>query len=67
MKQALRNQVPITAQRDLSLRVPSLPLQKEFSKRVTEIRGLEAEQTASRRRLEDLFQSLLHRAFEGEL
>ncbi|HVB35488.1 MAG TPA: restriction endonuclease subunit S [Patescibacteria group bacterium] len=46
---------------------PPLPLQKEFAERVTEIRGLEAEQAASRRRLEDLFQSLLHRAFQGEL
>ena len=67
MKQALRNQVPITAQRELYLRIPPLPLQKEFAKRVTEIRELEAAQAASRRRLEDLFQSMLHRAFQGEL
>jgi type I restriction enzyme S subunit len=47
--------------------VPPLPLQKEFAKRVTEIRELEAEQASSGCRLEDLFQSLLHRAFRGEL
>ena len=47
--------------------VPPLALQKEFAKRVTEIRELEAEQVASRRRLDELFQSMLHRAFNGEL
>ena len=46
---------------------PPLQLQREFAARVSEIRALQAEQTASRRRLEDLFQSLLHRAFRGEL
>jgi type I restriction enzyme S subunit len=46
---------------------PPLPLQKEFGMRVKEIRALEAEQAASRRRLNDLFQSMLHRAFSGEL
>lgn len=51
----------------LTIRVPPLPLQKEFAQRVTEIREMEAAQAASRRRLEDLFQSLLHRAFNGEL
>ena len=67
MKQALRNQVPITAQRELFLRIPALVLQKEFAVRVSEIRALQAEQAASRRRLDDLFQSMLHRAFKGEL
>ena len=45
--------------------VPPLPLQQEFAQRVTEIRALEAGQAASR--LENLFQSMLHRAFNGEL
>lgn len=35
--------------------------------RVTEIRAMQADQSASRKRLDDLFQSMLHRAFEGEL
>ncbi len=52
---------------ELVVPVPPLPLQKEFSKRVTEIRAMEAEQATSRRRLEDLFQSMLDRAFRGEL
>lgn len=67
MKQALRNQVPITAQRELSLRIPKLPLQKEFAGLVTEIRDMEAKQLTSRRRLDELFKSMLHRAFNGEL
>jgi hypothetical protein len=37
------------------------------AQRVTEIRKLEAVQAASRQRLEALFQSMLHRAFQGEL
>ena len=47
--------------------LPPLPLQKKFAARVSEIRAMQAEQAASRRRLEHLFQSLLHRAFQGEL
>ena len=47
--------------------VPPLPLQKEFARRMKEIRALEAAQAASRRRTEDLFQSLLHQAFNGNL
>ena len=47
--------------------LPSLSLQKKFAQRVTEFREMEASQTASRERLEALFQSMLHRAFSGEL
>lgn len=47
--------------------VPPFPLQKDFAARVAEIRAMESQQAASRRRLDDLFQSLLHRAFSGEL
>jgi type I restriction enzyme S subunit len=50
----------------LEVPLPPLPLQKEFAVRVSEIRAMQAEQATSRRRLDDLFQSLLHRAFEGE-
>ena len=51
----------------LPILVPPLLLQKEFAQRVSEIRELEAKQAASRQRLDDLFQSMLHRAFSGEL
>lgn len=53
--------------RTLSLPLPPLPLQQEFAKRVAVIREMEAVQVASRRRLDDLFQSLLYHAFAGEL
>ncbi|MEI7733454.1 MAG: restriction endonuclease subunit S [Verrucomicrobiota bacterium] len=53
--------------RKVPIEVPPLSLQKEFAKRVTEIREMEAAQSASRRRMEDLFQAMLHRAFNGEL
>jgi type I restriction enzyme S subunit len=43
--------------------VPPLSLQREFALRVAEIREMEAAQAISRRRLDDLFQSMLHRAF----
>jgi type I restriction enzyme S subunit len=47
--------------------VPPLVRQIEFAIRVSEIRAIRAEQATSRRRLDDLFQSILHRAFKGEL
>lgn len=47
--------------------IPPAPLQRKFAELVQEIHQMEAEQTASRRRSEDLFQSMLHRAFAGEL
>lgn len=46
---------------------PPSPLQRQFAGRVGEIRELEKQQAASRERLEDLFQCLLHRAIQGEL
>lgn len=59
--------INMTQLRGLSLPVPHLPLQHDFAARIAEVRSLEAQQAASRRRLDDLFQSLLHRAFRGEL
>ena len=47
--------------------LPPLALQKEFAQRVTEIRELEASQATSRTRLDALFQSMLHRAFNDRL
>ena len=51
----------------LQFPLPPLSLQKQFATRAYEIRWLEAQQAASRSRLNDLFQSMLHRAFNGEL
>lgn len=49
------------------IEVPPLPLQTTFAARVAEIRELESRQATSRQRLDALFQSMLHRAFNGEL
>ena len=59
LNQANMNRMPIP--------VPPLPLQKEFAARVSEIRAMQTKQATSRRRLDDLFASLLHCAFNGEL
>ena len=51
----------------LQIEVPPFSLQKEFAARVEETRAMQSEQAARRKRLDDLFQSMLHRAFNGEL
>jgi type I restriction enzyme S subunit len=50
-------------------RLPVLnpPSQREFAERATEIRKMEANQAASRERLNALFHSMLHSAFQGEV
>ena len=53
--------------RKLEISVPSLTLQNSFTARVAEIRAMEVQQSLGRQRLDALFQSLLHRAFRGEL
>jgi type I restriction enzyme S subunit len=60
-------QLPINRLSKIKFALPPLPLQKEFVARVGEIRTMQVEQAASRKRLDDLFQSILHRAFNGEL
>lgn len=59
--------INMTQLRGLPVTLPPLPLQRDFATRVGGIRAMEADQAASRHRLENLFQSLLHRAFKGEL
>jgi len=51
----------------IELLTPPLSIQQKFASRVTEIRELAATQAASRNSLEALFQSFLHRAFNGAL
>jgi type I restriction enzyme S subunit len=51
----------------LPVPLPPLRLQTEFAQRVTEVRELEARQSASRKCLDDVFQSVFNRAFTGEL
>jgi type I restriction enzyme, S subunit len=47
--------------------VPPMPLQREFAERVAKLRELESTQFASRKHLEVFSQSMLHRAFNGDL
>ena len=56
-----------TIVKGLPIPIPPLSIQQEFAKRVCEIRELEAGQAASHRQLEELFQSLLYAAFQGNL
>jgi type I restriction enzyme S subunit len=51
----------------IKMYLPPISLQQKFATRVADIRAIEFEQAASRQRLDDLFQSMLHRAFNGEL
>ena len=65
--QAAQKNINLKTLRDLDLIVPPLALQRTFARRVAEIRELQSAQAAIRQRLDDVFQSLLHRAFLGEL
>jgi len=47
--------------------VPPLSLQREFAGRVAAVEKLKAAQRASLAELDELFASLQHRAFRGEL
>ncbi len=52
---------------ELFLIKPPLPLQQKFAQIVQKTERLRAQQRESERQAEHLFQSLLHRAFRGEL
>lgn len=64
---AIFQNITTTDVKEMKIPVPPLPLQKEFAKRVAEIREFEAVQATSQSRLDDLFQSMLHHSFNGEL
>ncbi len=51
----------------LSFPLPPLALQREFAARVEEVRGVQSAQGKSAERVEALYQSMLARAFAGEL
>lgn len=67
MGQTTRNQVPITAQKKLTLPTPVIHLQNQFAKRVELIEKQKQQAEASLVKAEELFNSLLQRAFKGEL
>lgn len=51
----------------LPIPLPPFDLQREFVGHTTVVGALQESQAQSRHRLDDLFQSLLHRAFSGEI
>ncbi len=51
----------------LPIYLPPLPLQQKFAQIVHCFERLRAQQREAQRQAEHLFQSLLHRAFRGEL
>ena len=65
--QATRQRFSLGQFKEINVPLPPLSPQKEFAARVSEIRAVQAEQAASRCHLDDLFQSLMYRAFKGEL
>ena len=56
-----------TALKGLRIYLPPVDLQESFSVRAAEVRRLEAAQATGHQRLDDLFLSLRHHAFQGEL
>jgi type I restriction enzyme, S subunit len=67
MGQTTRNQVPITAQRELRILKPSLSLQSEFAAKVVALDRLKAAERSSLAEMKALFASLQYRAFHAEL
>jgi hypothetical protein len=56
-----------TVLKHLRIYVPPLDLQELFVERQEGLRDLRRSQAATRQRLDDLNQSLIHQAFQGEL
>ena len=67
MGQTTRNQVPITAQRELRVAFPPLPLQQTFATRIQAIEALKTTHRSALAALDALFASLQQRAFAGQL
>ena len=67
MGQTTRNQVPITAQRRLTIPLPSLHLQHRFATIVESVEHQKASQRTHLDELDTLFASLQSRAFRGDL
>jgi type I restriction enzyme, S subunit len=65
--QAAQKNINLQILRNLELHIPPIELQLAFTARMAASRAIATEQTVSRQRVDDLFQSLLHRAFQGEL
>jgi len=66
-KQSTRAYVGITKQRLLPLIIPEISLQNQFAESVQAIEAQKAQAQESLAKAEDLFNSLLQKAFKGEL
>lgn len=64
---AARANLNLEILREIPIPVPPLESQQRFVDQAAEVQALQAAQAASRKRLDDMLQSLLHRAFQGEL
>ena len=75
LQKRLEDAAPESAQKNINLGLlrelqtptPPLPLQKDFARRVAAVEQLRSAQRASLAKLDELFASLQHRAFRGEL
>lgn len=75
LQKTLEDSAPESAQKNINLAIlrnlklpfPPLALQREFAGRVAAVERLKAAQRASLAELDELFASLQHRAFRGEL
>jgi type I restriction enzyme S subunit len=71
----LEDKAPESAQKNINLQLlrnlhipmPPLPLQQRFAQIVEKAEGLKGKQRASARELDNLFNSLMQRAFRGEI
>ncbi len=64
---AARANLNLEILREIPIPLPSLELQNKFVDHIHDIQALQTTQANSRKRISDLFQSLLHRAFQGGL
>jgi type I restriction enzyme, S subunit len=75
LQKRLEDAAPESAQKNINLGLlrellipcPPLPLQREFARRVAAVEQLRSAHRASLAQLDELFASLQHRAFRGEL
>ena len=64
---AIQNVASVGTLKKIKTTLPPLPLQQEFAERVEEIEAEKARQAESKKKLDELFNSLMQRAFKGEL
>jgi type I restriction enzyme, S subunit len=67
VKGATFREITLTRLRELPVVIPPLALQQEFADRIGAIEALKATHRESLTKLDELFSSLQHRAFRGEL